>query len=103
MLPLTATVAPKDPSLKDAFERLNEALRLFRNQQAVVTRFDERRAKNPFFNRWFLSLGHLLVLLDGVTSNASFRDMLWTTRHLSTKSLDFYFELSAARSIRGQR
>jgi hypothetical protein len=46
----------------------------------------------PFFNSWFLSLGHLYIVLDDVLGNESFKDSLFSTRHVTTGSLDFYYE-----------
>lgn len=49
-------------------------------------------AKAPFINYWFLSLGHLLTILQGVSTNESFQSSLFMTRHIIMGSLDFYFE-----------
>lgn len=87
-------------------------------QQAVLTRLEERAKKllqrheeldklrpphqhNPFHHCWFLSLGHLLVMLDHVRSNEDFWKALRQTRSMTTGSLDFYFEYAQARRIRG--
>jgi hypothetical protein len=51
----------------------------------------------PFFHCWFLSVPQLLVLLDDVQGEEDFRKALWDTRHFTTGSSDFYFDLSWIR------
>jgi hypothetical protein len=63
------------------------------------------RLENPrdwFFNCWFLSVGHLMVMLDNVASADEFKRELFMTRSVTTGSLDFYFEYSQGRALRGQ-
>ena len=48
----------------------------------------------PFFHCWFLSVPQLLVLLDGVNGPEEFRASLWKTRHVTTGTSDFCFDLA---------
>lgn len=54
----------------------------------------------PFFHNWFLSVPQFLVLLDGVSSATEFDDALNLTRHITTGSKDFYFDLHYARKLK---
>ena len=54
-----------------------------------------------FHNCWFLSIGHLLVMLDHVSSPESLWRALLQTRSMTFGSLDFYFEYSEMRKLRG--
>jgi hypothetical protein len=56
-----------------------------------------------FMNCWFLSLGHLLVMLEGVTSNNSFQKSLFNTRHIIMGSLDLYYEHAQALALRAHQ
>ncbi|AFY97158.1 hypothetical protein Cha6605_6335 (plasmid) [Chamaesiphon minutus PCC 6605] len=56
-------------------------------------------AKASFMNYWFLSLGHLLTILQGVSTNDSFQSSLFKTRHITTGSMDFYFERSILTAL----
>lgn len=73
----------------DALRKQTEALMLMRASQ-----------QQPFFNCWFLSVPQLLILLDNVKDNDSFKSALWDVRHIWTGSLDFYFDLSSWKKIR---
>jgi len=56
-----------------------------------------------FMNCWFLSLGHFLTILQGVSSNDSFQSSLFTTRHVMMGSLDFYFEHAQGLALKASR
>lgn len=58
---------------------------------------------NPFHHCWFLSLGHLRVILDHVESNDSFWRELKRTRSVSFGTSDFYFEYAEARRLSAGR
>jgi hypothetical protein len=94
-----ASIRANDPTAQAALVKLErrgaELARLHNELHAL-------RPMNgdPFFNCWFLSLGHLLVMLDHVSSHESLWDALGQTRHMTTGSLDFYFEYAQARAIR---
>ena len=55
---------------------------------------------NPerFLNCWFLGLEALCTLLENVRDSESFWRELRRTRHISTGSLNWHYEYSAARS-----
>ena len=58
--------------------------------------------RQPFFNCWFMSIPQLLVLLDDVTDAQTFRDALWSYRHIVTGTSDFYFEIANVRRMKAQ-
>ncbi len=60
-------------------------------------------ARTTFINYWFLSLGHLLTILQGVSTNDSFQSSLFTTRHITMGSLDFYFEHWQALALKASQ
>lgn len=98
---LTATVTPHDPKWRDEFVKLNKKTMALRAQNEELHRLVDV-LRQPFMNCWFLSIPQLLVLLDRVNSNDSFETELWRTRHLTTHSLDWYFEMDYALKL-GQR
>ena len=53
-----------------------------------------------FMNCWFLSFGQFLTILQGVSSNDTFQGSLFTTRHITMGSLDFYFEHAQALALK---
>jgi hypothetical protein len=60
--------------------------------------------KGPaFMNCWFLSLNQLLAILEGVSSNDSSQESLFTTRHIVMGSLDFYFEHAQALALKANQ
>jgi hypothetical protein len=94
-----ARIKASDPAAEKALKQLET-----RGQELAVLHNKLHALRpmvgTPFFNCWFLSLGHLLVMLDHVSSNEEFGKELRQTRHMSTGSLDFYFEYAQARAIR---
>jgi hypothetical protein len=94
-----ARINASDPAAEKALKQLEtrgQELAVLHNKLHALRPTDG----TPFFNCWFLSLGHLLVMLDHVSSNEEFGKELRQTRHMSTGSLDFYFEYAQARAIR---
>lgn len=81
------------------FKKLNDALIEIRDQVEILFP-DQVSARQPFFNCWFLSVPQLLVLLDDVTDNVSFKAALWNCRHTTTGSSDFYFDLSNMQRLK---
>jgi Holliday junction resolvase-like predicted endonuclease len=63
-----------------------------RQQYEKLAQLRNRRDASLFMNCWFLSLGHLRQILDGVSSNDEFRRSLFVTRHVVMSTLDLYFE-----------
>ena len=53
-----------------------------------------------FMNCSFMSLGQLLVVLQGVTSNDAFQKSLFNTRFITMGSLDFYYEHAQVLAMR---
>jgi Holliday junction resolvase-like predicted endonuclease len=69
----------------------------------VHTELEQHRIVNPhdwFFNCWFLSLGHLLTMLDNVSSADDLKRELFLARHMTMGSLDFYFEYAKGKALR---
>lgn len=78
--------------LSEVHKKLDKLL----EQQKKLIALGKKQNGFPFFNCWFLSLPQLLIILDDVNSNELFKNALWRTRHISTKSLNFYFEYAWA-------
>lgn len=79
--------------LSKVHNKLDELL----EQHEKLVALGKNQNDSPFDNCWFLSLPQLLIILDDVNSNESFKNALWRTRHFSTKSLNFYFDYAWAR------
>ena len=77
---------------------LNAKVQKLREQTEALAQVTDSQ-RQPFFNCWFLSIPQLLVLLDDVTDNDSFKSALWNIRHMWTGSLDFYFDISNWKRI----
>lgn len=54
-----------------------------------------------FLSSWFLSIPQLLMLIDECNSSQDLPKKLKTARNITTKSLDFYFEYTNAKRIKG--
>lgn len=61
---------------------------------------DARHNDQPFFNCWFLSIGHILATIEDVGSPSDFQNALWKTRHVVTGTLDFYHDYSYMKRLR---
>ena len=97
---LSALYTSADLGLQEKLDNLKIKLAEFRELYEKIASLDDRRRKNPFFHCWFLSLPQILILLDSVNSNEDLKDALWTTRYMSTGSLDFYYDYSTAIKLR---
>ncbi|MDO8776381.1 MAG: hypothetical protein Q7K57_48250 [Burkholderiaceae bacterium] len=54
----------------------------------------------PFMNCWFLSLPHLLIALDDVSSPIEFKESLFLTRHSNFQVSDFFFDRIQMKKLR---
>jgi hypothetical protein len=93
---LRADFSASDASLKGRFDAINKSLAELRAQLNELAH-GAPTVSQPFFHCWFLSVPQLLVLLDDVQGEEDFRKALWDTRHFTTGSSDFYFDLSWIR------
>jgi Holliday junction resolvase-like predicted endonuclease len=98
---INAVIRVDDAVWKKKFQEL------FASQSDLRTQVQEQLdlaggdlGPNPFMNVTFLSIPQLLVLLDGVDSPDSFRSALWSNRHTTFGTRDFYFELSQMRRLK---
>lgn len=73
-------------------KKLNKKIDQFQQQFNELIELDTKKANNPFYNCWFLSLPQLLIILDNVNSSDDLKRELWITRSMSTSSMDFYQE-----------
>ena len=93
---MNAAFQPHDVTLAKRFAQINGSLSEIRNQ--IALRYPgQAQVRQPFFECWFISVPQLLVILDGVTDAAQFRQALWTCRHITTGAADLYYELSRMR------
>ena len=76
--------------------KLNETIEALEREvgELVGLGKDERTL---FMNCWFLSTPQLMLLLDGVASDAQFEARLRALGHLTYRTLDFYREVAIAR------
>jgi hypothetical protein len=93
---------PVEPRYGKKFDEMNGSLEELRDQ-LTSRQLNGAPLDQPFFNCWFLSLPQLLIILDGVTSPEELRSSLFTARHITTGSSDFYFEHSYASKIKAPR
>lgn len=95
----TLSFGAVDPARESELKSLNKSAASLREQIQKLVSNDSRLEGQPFFNCWFLSVPQMLVLLDNVSSAETFKSELWRCRHMTTGSLDWYFEYEAARRI----
>lgn len=89
---MTFRLGAIDPKNADRIGRVQKKGDVLLKQYDDLTKLRPQPRGPAFMNYWFLSLGQLLVILEGVSSNDSFQKSLFTTRHAVMGSLDFYFE-----------
>ncbi|HLP90048.1 MAG TPA: hypothetical protein VK184_15840 [Nostocaceae cyanobacterium] len=88
-----------DKKYQEKVNEIQKKINLLQEQQKQLDNLASNSQLPPFFNCWFISIPQLLILLDNVNSNESFKTELWKTRNISTNSLDFYYEYSVARDL----
>jgi hypothetical protein len=93
---LGARFSTADPELGKALKDLNQSLDELNAQEKALAPLRPPQSRS-FFNCWFLSVPQLLILLDQVNSPDDFRKELWSTRHLTLSTSDFYYELDFVR------
>ncbi|GAA0219013.1 hypothetical protein GCM10009125_04960 [Castellaniella daejeonensis] len=102
---LESTIGAKfmvdDERLKNKFEKINDALTDI-HTQLVQLHPGESKINQPFIHCWFISVPQFLILLDDVTDSLSFKNALWSSRHITTGSSDFYFDLSYMRRLKNK-
>lgn len=89
------TINPKpslDAEILAGYQRLQRKATEWTRQYEILAKEDAEFADNPFFTSRFLSVGHLLLLLDGISGNDAFAQSLEKTKHLSFSSSNFYYE-----------
>ena len=96
---LRVQVRSDDATAQRQLDKVQASVSALNKQQMLLNDLEPSMIQQPFFNCWFLSLGHLMAILDAVTSNDSFWSELKESRHFTTGSLDFYFEHATSRKI----
>jgi hypothetical protein len=96
-----ASLKATDPTMQPLLSRLEARGKRLLERHEELDKLRPPHEHNPFHHCWFLSLGHLLIMLDHVDSNEGFWRELRKSRSMTTGSLDFYFEYAQARRIRG--
>lgn len=97
---LQANFTSRDAAHKKKFDKLLLKLEELRSQVESLSNFANSDREQPFFHCAFISVPQFLVMLDDVSSNEDFKEILWKTRHTSTGSLDFYFDYSYISKLR---
>ncbi|SET89699.1 hypothetical protein [Stigmatella erecta] len=93
----------EDPAVREKLKGFRESSQKLREQYEALASLGASQGHNPFMNCWFMSIPQLFVLLDGVQTPDEFKKALWTTRHATTRSLDFYFEHAHMLALRRER
>lgn len=94
---LTSLKAPEE--YESEVKTINEYSNKLRQVQHRLYKADPAQYLQPFSDCSFLSLPHLIFLLDDVSSNESLREVLWTNRHFSFGTRDPYCEYAYAETI----
>ena len=95
-----ARISAKIPGYERQLAKVQKKGEALANLERKLSAYYPLAKGKPFMNCWFLSLGQLLMLLDGVTSNDSFQQSLFTTRHRMTDSFDFYLDHRHMQALR---
>lgn len=95
---LSVTFSSPDPLYDKRFGAINESLQEIREQYSSAHQ-GKAEVHQPFFNCWFISIPQLLILLDRVTDANSFRSAIWSCRHFTSGTSDFYYEISQMRRL----
>jgi hypothetical protein len=98
---INVTFGSPDAGFAERFKKINKALQKIREQYNLM-HAGETEVHQPFFNCWFMSIPQLLVLLDEVTDAETFRDALWSCRHIVTGTSDLYFEIAHMRRMKAE-
>jgi hypothetical protein len=85
-----------EPGYSERLKRFQKRQRKLRDQYTRLSAHDQRYQQAPFYNCWFLSVQVILLLLDGCNCGADFKSRLWSVRHVTGGTLDFYAEYNAA-------
>lgn len=96
---LGAEYSVKAPQYQKEFAKLRAMLAEFREVQGLLS--ESRPApKDLFHDCWFLSVPHLLMLLDESSDAESFWEALGSTKSIFFGSMDFYWEHSHFKSMK---
>lgn len=98
---LNVNFGSSDPAYDKKLKKINAALDQIRDQYNVA-HSGNSEVRQPFFNCWFMSISQILILLDEVSDSATFKDALWSYRHMVTGTSDLYFEISNMRRIKAE-
>lgn len=96
---MSATYSVKAPQYQKEFAKLDAMLAEFRGVEDKLLAMQSD--SEPLFHHcWFLSVPHLLILLDEATDAESFWDALSSTRSIVFGSMDFYWEHAHFKSMK---
>jgi len=98
---LNVSFGSPDPAYDKKLRKINIALTEIREQYNTA-HAGKAEVRQPFFNCWFMSIPQLLILLDEVSDPATFKDALWSNRHMVTGTSDLYFEMSKMRRMKAE-
>jgi hypothetical protein len=94
-------VSASDGHSDKKLEAFRNAQQKHRAQLAMLNQYyDDQDRQRPFFYSYFMSMGHIMALLEDVGSPTEFSDRLKSLRHVSTSSGDTYIELSERRRLK---
>ncbi len=99
MLSTSSIDAPDSANAKEVIDKseINKTLPKFLKQHEDLKSLNPRQEQFPFYDCWFLSLPQFLILIDDLSEEKSIKELLHTTKYISTTSLNFYFEYATAK------
>ena len=90
-----------DPALQASLDPLNKSIDELNKQVSLIAGLGVD-VRHPVFHCWFLSLQQLMIVMDGVNGSEEFKTSLWSTRHMTSGSHDFYHEHAYMKKINAE-
>ncbi len=84
------------------YKKLNERCEQFSKKYSKLYSLLGSQEKIPFFRSWFLSVPQFLILLDKVNSPSDLKTAIMNLKHVSFKTLDWYFEYEYIQNMEKQ-
>lgn len=100
---LQCRFSSKDDGLNKQFAALNEKCESFNKRYSKYSALLSEPPNIPFFGSWFFSIPQFLALLDNVSNSKDLKSALWHTKFVTLKALDWYYEHSYMRNLKGTK
>ncbi len=89
----------KDKRIIKKFEQLTKKQKIWFEQYEKLKVLDKGFERFPYFNCWFLNLGHLLEIINLSIDNDSFNDKIKSMKFVTFGTLDFYKEFELKNNL----